>query len=84
MSNDELKMPNELSDLMSRWWKREDLGDLDLIEKGLKFAKHYWNMNVWGFETRQAGNGGAPPQPQKVTELARHLIEYYSRIVYVE
>jgi len=68
-------------DLVRTSWSG-DLKDADLIEQGIIFGKDMWNTCSVGFENwvkelhRIRKN-----QPQKVTDLGRKLIEYYSAIV---
>ncbi|GEM_PF-1423079 len=71
-------------ELMDRRWQPSDLRNPDLVEQGIKFGRDMWLTCVEGFETSQRGFLDVSRQPQKVTDLGRKLIEYYSALVFSE
>ncbi len=78
--------------LTEKIWHPSDLEDPYTVEEGLKFGKDMWATCVVGFEegkgpmyesqTEEGKFIFTKPQPQKVTDLGRRLIAYYSSIVF--
>ena len=55
--------------------RASDFENPELIEQGIRFGRDMWERRIRGFEKYQNR------QPQKVTDLGRKLIEYYSDLV---
>ena len=62
---------------MERGWQPSDLEDPELIRQGFDFGREVWQTCVEGFEKHNIRH----PQPQRITDLARKLIAYYSEFV---
>lgn len=71
-------------ELMGRRWQPSDLRNPELVEQGIKFGRDMWLTCVEGFEVAQKGYLDVSAQPQKVTDLGRKLIEYYSALIFSE
>jgi len=70
--------PFELSD---RTWKPEDLGNSELIERGLGYSRELWKISTEDFERQVKKTECAEPMPAEVIGIARKLISYYEGIV---
>jgi hypothetical protein len=79
--------------LMKKKWQPEDLENPELLEQGLRFGQDLWTICVQDFHSSKNGTIRVlfpdgrrllnPPQPQKVTDLAERLIEYYCELLSV-
>lgn len=63
--------------LMDRTWKPSDLSDRSMIEQGIRFGRDLWVTCTEGFERAVVRNA----QPERLTELGRRLIAFYSAII---
>ena len=63
--------------LTDRKWKEEDFKNPELVGQGIKFGKDMWEICVDFYDKVKKEY----PQPEKVDELGRKLIAYYSSII---
>lgn len=59
-------------------WKVEDFANPEILRQGVEFGIDLWNASVKRFEKYLPDY---PQQLQRVTDLARKLIEYYNLVV---
>ena len=75
---------NDREFLLRRKWRREDLSNKELIEKGLNLGKEMWEYSIKNFDYYKEGNTKIklPKTPKKTKKIAQRLIEYYNSVLF--